>query len=303
MNRRTALKWLAAVPPVLATGCRTQSDVATTPASTPPAVQPLVVPGVVKETDGREMTPHPLDPTKKIQWLWLRPEGPGPFPAILLVHGHQDGERPGADQWKNMGRVDELVRSGIAVFAVSQPGYGKSDGPPDFCGPFSQEATRAVLAEMRRRAFVDTKRIALLGGSRGAVVAGMVASREPTLAALVLVSGPYDLVREYEAMKAKPSLRKIVDNIEQETGGATNEALRARSVLYAVDGIKAPTLILNGEKDDRTDPEAARVLAEELRARGVDAKAVIYPNAGHKLGRLFADEQRAFLEKHLHPRS
>ena len=73
--------------------------------------------------------------------------------AVLAVDGWAKfGQPPAPHQPK-------LAHDGIVAVAVSQPGYGKSDGPPDYCGPVTQEATRAVLAEMRRLPFIDPKRI------------------------------------------------------------------------------------------------------------------------------------------------
>jgi dipeptidyl aminopeptidase/acylaminoacyl peptidase len=288
IGRRTAISWLALA------ACRERREVA----ASSPAASPLPMPSA---NEGSEMLAHPSDASKKIEWLWRKPSGPGPFPAVLLVHGHQLGaEKPGAQQWVTMGRFDELLNDNVVAVAISQPGYGKSDGPPDYCGPFTQEATRAVLRELRRFAFIDPKRIALVGGSRGAIVAGMVAAREPSLAGLVLISGPYDLVREYEVFKTAPGeVRGIAGMIERETHGASNEALRERSVLYVARQIKSPTLILNGEEDDRTDPKIAIELEEELRAAGVDAKAIVYPKAGHHIRKLAMRDERAFLRSRL----
>lgn len=295
MDRRTALKALSALP--LLAACETKR-VGVAPA--PPKVAASTpAPAIEAPLEGRERTAHPSDPTKQIEWIWRRPAGPGPFPAILYVHGHQDGERPGAKEAVTFGMFDEFTKSGFAAFAISQPGYGQSDGPPDYCGPFTQDATRAVLREMRRLPFVDPRHIALEGGSRGAIVAGMVASHEPDLAALILIAGPYDLVSEIETLRARPAMRGIVNNIVTETNGASVDALKARSVMYVANAIKTPTLILNGADDDRTDPEAARRLAAELQLYGVEAKAVIFPKTGHHLHKLYVNDERAFLRAHL----
>jgi TonB family protein len=51
---------------------------------------------------------------------------------------------------------------------------------------------------------------------------------------------------------------------------------------YAQD-IKAATLIMNGGKDDRTDPSQACQLADMINAGGGSARVIIYPNYGHYL--------------------
>jgi dipeptidyl aminopeptidase/acylaminoacyl peptidase len=57
----------------------------------------------------------------------------------------------------------------------------------------------------------------------------------------------------------------------------------SRSVLNYASDIKASTLILNGEKDERTDAGQARHLAEEITLHGGNARAVIYPDKGHQI--------------------
>ncbi len=299
MNRRCALQAIAGmIVPVLA--CRRKSESSASSRSTSaPAAQPLPA-----AREGHETIPHPLEPAKKVEWFWKKPEGPGPFPALVLLHGHQPGERNGGKMWVTSPKFPALVQRGIVAVAISQPGYGDSDGPPDYCGPFTTEAVLAVLRELRRRSYIDPARVALEGGSRGAVVAGLVAARDHELAGLVLISGPYDLVKAYAKLRAGlPNLAGIVDNMERETGGASEEALRARSVLSVADRIRTPTLILSGSLDDRTDPMDARALANELKGHGVFAKTVIYPTFGHVLPPAeIMKEEQPFLQTHLERR-
>jgi dipeptidyl aminopeptidase/acylaminoacyl peptidase len=70
--------------------------------------------------------------------------------------------------------------------------------------------------------------------------------------------------------------------MKTETGG-TAEGLKARSLLYYAQNIKAETLILNGAKDDRTDPEQAHRLAEIINAHGGHARVIVYPEYGHQI--------------------
>ena len=59
--------------------------------------------------------------------------------------------------------------------------------------------------------------------------------------------------------------------------------MRARSLLYHAQDVKATALILNGAKDDRTDPDQARRLAEMINAHGGHARAIVYPEYGHQI--------------------
>ena len=64
--------------------------------------------------------------------------------------------------------------------------------------------------------------------------------------------------------------------------------------------IRTPALILNGEKDDRTDPDQARMLAEGIRKNGVVTRAVIYPEFGHAISYEMRErEVEPFFQTHL----
>ncbi len=229
--------------------------------------------------------PHPSDQTRRIEYLWTAPGGDGPWPAILYLHGHQVGDRPGARRYLNPPLLEETARKGFVAVAVSQPGYGSSDGPPDFCGPYSQEAVRAVLAEMRKNPLVRADRIVLFGYSRGAIVGAMVATREPTLAGVILGAGVYDMRGAYDRLSEGPEGQESLrGNIRSETG-ATDEAFRIRSVLLSGAKISVPTLILHGEKDAVSTVYQARQLAKRMKEWGTEVELAIFPDAGHAIPR------------------
>jgi dipeptidyl aminopeptidase/acylaminoacyl peptidase len=119
------------------------------------------------------------------------------------------------------------------------------------------------------------------GISRGALVAGLVAAHDPSIRGIVLISGLYDLPSYARAARSPMSL-SIVDSMKAETGGG-EDALKARSLLYVAQGLKAKTLILKGERDDRTDPDQARRLTETINAFGGHATAIVYPQYGHNI--------------------
>jgi hypothetical protein len=93
----------------------------------------------------RELLPHSQDHSKAIQLFWTKPEGKGPFPAVLFIHGHQETQRNGGEAYVLTGRLGVTARRGYVAAAVSQPGYGNSAGPPDYCGPYRQRATLVAI--------------------------------------------------------------------------------------------------------------------------------------------------------------
>ncbi len=245
------------------------------------------------------------DSSRKVEYFWMAPEGKGPWPAIVFIHGYQAGnDTPGGKAFVDYGVLDSTSARGYVGISISQPGYGHSDGPPDFMGPATVMATEAVIRRFRGEPFVRGDRIGLEGVSRGAVVASLVAARDTMIRAMVLISGAYDFATPLDSSTAagRRNLARraqVSSDIAAETDGSDG-ALRARSALFQVSHIRTPALILNGEQDDRTDPDQARMLAEGIRKNGVFARAVIYPELGHAIPYAMREhEVEPFFEAHL----
>jgi hypothetical protein len=127
------------------------------------------------------------------------------------------------------------------------------------------------------RAFVNPDKVAVFGYSRGAITAGMVATQDQRLAAVVLGAGAYDFSKMYPA-----TLPGIQDNIRMEAG-TSEQAFRARSAIYYVEKIKTPVLLLHGGRDERIPVQQAEAFAEKLEVNRIPFKLKIFPNAGHDI--------------------
>lgn len=227
----------------------------------------------------RELVAHPDDSARQIEFYWTTPEGTGPWPAIVYVHPHLRDPSKGSGQYVAAGVLGRMAGRGYVAAAISQPGYGASDGPADFCGPITQAAVTRVLEILRGNPAVKPDGIVLYGYSRGAIVASMVATRDHRLAGLVLGGGVYDLA---DAHARLPAGSVLGDNIARESG-ATPEAFRARSSLLHAESIRAPTLILHGEDDDVGPVDQARAMAQKLAAAGVQVTLEVFPATGHHI--------------------
>jgi dipeptidyl aminopeptidase/acylaminoacyl peptidase len=225
---------------------------------------------------------HPDDPSKHVEYFVEKPEGKGPWPTIVLLHGHQETERVGGKIFVQWGVLDQFAKRGVLAVAVSEPGYGNSTVPSDFCGELTQHAVAAVIAKLRADGMIAPRGLVVEGISRGAIVAGLVAAHDPSIAGLVLISGEYDLAALAADTTATGAKAGVRETLLKEMGGRS-DALKARSVINFAKDIKAATLVLNGAKDDRTDPEHARRLAKDMSASGGKARVIIYPDYGHQI--------------------
>jgi pimeloyl-ACP methyl ester carboxylesterase len=179
--------------------------------------------------------PHPDDPAKKVEFFLEKPSGIGPWPTVVLLHGHQQPPRSGGKDFVNWGVLDRFAERGYLAVAVSQPGYGNSTGLADFCGPFTQRAVQGVIEKLRADGYVDPNKILIEGISRGALVAGLIAAHNPSIAGVVLISGLYNLPK-FLAEANSDEAKKVANSIREETGGGES-ALAERSVLRFVKNI------------------------------------------------------------------
>ena len=134
----------------------------------------LAVPMAAIAETSRDSIQSSID-TKTIEYFWSQPEGKGPFPLLLLVHPDQDSPKSGGRSFVDSGQLDYWSKKGFLTVAISQPGYGGSGGPADFCGPRTQQATLDLLKFFRSKTELVSTHTFIYGGSRGAAVASSTA--------------------------------------------------------------------------------------------------------------------------------
>ncbi|WP_052631284.1 alpha/beta hydrolase family protein [Pseudoxanthomonas suwonensis] len=123
------------------------------------------------------------------------PEGAGPHPAVVFVHGAGPTDVSGRDPGFN-GSYDRLRavfrRTGIATVAWTKAGDGCSEGgyAADAVLVDRASETVAAVAALRQRQDIDPERIGLWAISQGGWIAPMAAVRDPRIAFLIVVSGP-----------------------------------------------------------------------------------------------------------------
>jgi len=129
----------------------------------------------------------------KLAGTFTIPQGQGPFPAVVLVHGSGSIDRDGNvfGHKTLLVLADHLSRQGIAVLRYDKRGVGKSGGKLKEATTLDLAAdAEAAVRFLRSRSEVDGKRIGVVGHSEGGLIAPLLASRDPALAFAVVLAGP-----------------------------------------------------------------------------------------------------------------
>jgi dipeptidyl aminopeptidase/acylaminoacyl peptidase len=207
-----------------------------------------------------------------VEAILFRPAKSGVRPGVMLIPGYSRS----AVDYIPMSLA--LAKRGYACLAVTQPGFGRSSGHPDFVGPSTVSALSDGYSRFVAVPFVDSTRTVLFGYSRGAMAASLMACRLPGLRGAILGGGIYDLSAAYREIECEGIRR----NIEAETGGDPS-ALRERSSLYLVDQFQCPVFILHGENDPSAPVSQAFRLHERLLEAGKSSQLEVVEGAGHGL--------------------
>ena len=218
-------------------------------------------------------TSHFLFPTSgsNAEAYLTRPAGPGPFPLMILLHGHTLGPI-GA---KSVVTEAEAFASDLcyAGLAVSLPGYGATEVRPGIDPKITLNVILDAVSLVEKLPWIDSKRFYLYGFSRGAFFTSLLANRLDGIEGMVLQSGAYDLNRFYQEA---PWFRSLLN-----PNGEANPKLI--SILPEVSTWHAPTLVLHGEKDSLVSVQQANLLRDSLEAAKKPYRFILYPDNGHRL--------------------
>jgi dipeptidyl aminopeptidase/acylaminoacyl peptidase len=208
-----------------------------------------------------------------VEALSFAPPVKTPSPAILMIPGY---DRTARDLISLAAR---LAIQGFACLAVTQPGFGKSEGPADFVGPKTIKVLTAGYRKFEAEPFVDPKRMGIYGYSRGAMAASLLATELDDVKAAVFGAGVYDFRRAYD----DSTLPGVRANMQAETG-MTADAIRQRSSIMRMDRLQCPVLILHGEKDVNVPVSEALLLRDRLTALHKEFEIKLFPDREHSIG-------------------
>jgi len=195
--------------------------------------------------------------------------------------------------------ADALGRHGIAVLRMDDRGTGASGGT--FKGSTSAdfaEDIRAGLAYLRTRPEIRADRLAVMGHSEGALIAPMVAEKEPTLRAIVLLAGIAQPGRSTLYFQMKNNIQhnsKLTPEMRDSQIAEIDKKIDAMiptdpwmkffltyDPAATMRRVKTPVLILTGSRDQQAVPEQLPLIEAAFKEGGnKDVTARVVPDVNH----------------------
>ena len=208
------------------------------------------------------------------------PEGRGPFPVIMFVHG--------GPTWLDLDRwqpeVQAYVDAGFAVGMVNYRGsigYGREWRDTligDIGGP-ELEDVNAGLTDLVERGVADPNRAVVAGWSWGGYVTLLELGKHPELWLCGVAGVP---VGDYEA--GYEDLSPLLQAYDRALLGAPPserpELMRDRNPINFVDDVRAPVLFVAGENDSRCPIRQVMLYVDRLKARNHPHEVYLF-STGH----------------------
>ena len=228
--------------------------------------------------------------------LW-RPEGAGPFPVLMTVHGGgwQSG---GPDNYRQWGPW--LAQRGYAMFSIAY----RFSTPATKMYPQAVGDVRAAIQFLKGEAArlkLDASRIALMGDSAGAHLTSLVAlaGGRPAFSGLYPGDAHGKLGTNVRAVIGNYGVYDMVQQWRHDQGVRANDHIvqrflgcgpmedrhvyfEASPLSYAVRGAANTSfLLVHGDEDDVVDRGQTDEFHDALKLANIFSRKLIVPGGGH----------------------
>ncbi len=201
------------------------------------------------------------------------------WPLLHNIHGGPHGVT--GDLWHPRWNMHAFAAAGYVVAGVNF--HGSSSWGNDFArciqGAWGDKPTTDILKAtdaLLERGFIDEERLAIAGGSYGGYMVSWLIGHTDRFAAAICHAGVTNLLGQYAT--------DITHGRDGSFGAEPWTDLAAVQRWSPTDftaGMNTPTLVIHGEQDYRVVITQGLELYGLLKARGVDARLVYYPDEGH----------------------
>ncbi|MGJ3191094.1 S9 family peptidase [Paenarthrobacter nitroguajacolicus] len=212
-------------------------------------------------------------------WLVL-PDGPGPHPVLLTIHGGPFAQYTGAF-------FDEAQVYAAAGYAVvmcnprGSSGYGQAHGRAikERMGTVDMQDVLAFL-DSALEAFdgLDPERVGIMGGSYGGYLTAWTIAHDHRFKAAIVERGFLDPV----SFTGSSDIGWFFGG--EYTGGSP-EQMAAQSPMAVAPAVTTPTLVVHSENDLRCPLEQGQRYYAQLKKQGVETALLVFPGEDHELSR------------------
>lgn len=208
------------------------------------------------------------------------PEGEGPHPVLLNIHGGPFAQYSGA----LFDEAQVYAGAGYAVVMCNprgSAGYGEDDarairgamGTVDFT-----DVLDFLDGALAAHPSLDASRLGIMGGSYGGYLTAWTIAHDHRFAAAIVERGFLD-----PAAFIGPS--DIGTFFGDEYVGTDEQVMRAQSPHAFVGSVRTPTLVIHSAEDLRCPLDQAERYYAALKRNGVPAELLIFPGENHELSR------------------
>jgi len=201
------------------------------------------------------------------------------WPLVHAIHGGPHGLF--GDAWHWRWSAQAFAAPGRVVAMVNF--HGSTSWGHDFAarihGSWGDEPAADILAAtdyLLEKGFIDEERMAIAGGSYGGYLTSWLTGQTDRFATAIVHAGVTNLLGQYAS--------DITAGRERAMGGNAWDSIddvHRWSPTHHAAGFSTPTLVIHGEKDYRVVVTQGLELYGILKAKGVDARLVYYPDEGH----------------------
>ncbi len=216
----------------------------------------------------------------RVHGFYAAPEGEGPFPVMMFVHGGPTGQDTDAWDPEMMAYVD----MGFVVATVNyrgSTGYGRAWRDRligDIGGPELVDVN-AGLADLVSQGIADPERAVVGGWSWGGYITLMELCKHPEMWLAGVAGVPVgDYEMGYDDLS--PELQAYDRALLGGTPDQVPELMRDRNPINFTDRVRAPVIFLIGENDSRCPFAQAMAFVDRLRERDHPHEVVLF-GTGH----------------------